>query len=37
MSEEQTKDRDSMADAIAAVAIIVIAVLAAVLWVSSRA
>ncbi len=36
MSEEQTKDRDSTADAIATVAIIAIAVLAAVLWVSSR-
>ena len=36
MSEEQTKDRDGMADAIATVAIIAIAVLAAVLWVSSR-
>ena len=36
MSEEQTKDRDGMADAIATVAIITIAVLAAVLWVSSR-
>lgn len=36
MSEEQTKDRDSTADAIAALAIIAIAVLAAVLWVSSR-
>ena len=36
MSEEQTKDRDGMADAIATLAIIAIAVLAAVLWVSSR-
>jgi hypothetical protein len=36
MSTEQPKDRDGMADAIATLAIITIAVLAAVLWVSSR-
>jgi hypothetical protein len=36
MSTEQSKDRDGMADAIATLAIITIAVLGAVLWVSSR-
>lgn len=36
MDTEQPKDRDGMADAIATLAIITIAVLAAVLWVSSR-
>jgi len=36
MSDEQGKDRDDVADAIATVAIITIAVLAAVLWVSGQ-
>jgi hypothetical protein len=36
MSDDQSKNRDQMADAIAAVALITIAVLGAVLWVSGQ-
>lgn len=36
MSDEQSKNRDQVADAIATVALITIAVLGAVLWVSGQ-
>jgi hypothetical protein len=36
MSDDQNQNRDQVADAIAAVALITIAVLSAVLWVSGQ-
>lgn len=36
MTDDQSNNRDQVADAIATVAVITIAVLAAVLWVSSQ-